>query len=185
LISLLAKKLLHELFAFFFKNARSDFYFMIQRTVIANAKNCFDRAESFIRRAVNKAFNPRVDERARAHSARFYRRIKARFSQTIVANFPRRLAQNQNFGVRRRVRFGYRAVSGYAQKLARFVNQTRADWNFVQIPRARGGFQSASHPKFIRLQRHKMFSKRAARQTENIVFPPNKVKRAAVWQWQR
>ncbi len=60
-ISSRPKKILHQVSAFFCQNARFDFDLMIQRTVVTDIKNRFDRAESFVFRAENQSFNPRID----------------------------------------------------------------------------------------------------------------------------
>ncbi len=106
---------------------------MVQRTCVAKAENAFDRAESFIRRAENKAFYSRINKRAGAHRARFYRRIKNGFRQPIVADFACCLAQNKNFGVRRRVALRDCPVSGCGKQLSVRADKTRADGNFVQF----------------------------------------------------
>src|SRR4028119_1999666 len=96
-VSFRAKKVTHQTSTIFCQNAGSDFDLMIQRATVAKSKNAFDRAETFVECSENKASDSRVDERASAHRARFYRRIKRGFRQPIIADFSGSLSQNQNF----------------------------------------------------------------------------------------
>jgi hypothetical protein len=152
---------------------------MIQRTAVANSEMRLDRAEAQVQSSENQSFNARLHERARAHRARFYRRIKRGFSQTIVADF-HRVAQNQKLGVRRRVAIGARPISRARQKIARFINQTRADRNFVPL----SGFQSRphrlAHPELVDLQRHRTIVACGAGEFEMISFSNYKVKKGKV-----
>ena len=94
---------------------------------------CANRAEAFVRRAVNKPFNSRLNERARAHRARLNRRVNGRACQTIISNRCGCVTQSDDFGVRRRVAMRSGTVSGSRQKLAIARNDDCADWNFVQF----------------------------------------------------
>ena len=70
--------------ALFFKHAGGNFNAMIQKIGIANSKVRFNRSGSFIARAINQSSYSRLNQRARAHHARFNRGINNRVRQPIV-----------------------------------------------------------------------------------------------------
>ena len=112
--------------------------------------NC---AEAFIRRAVNKPSNSRLNQCASAHRARFNRRVNGRAGQTIISDGCGCIAQSDDFGVRRRVAMRSGAVSGCRQKLAFARNDARADWDFVQLGggKQRGVYRFAHPIRIIKL----------------------------------
>ena len=107
-----AKKLLHQLAALFFQHAGSDFNSMIQEIRVANAKPRFDRAGSFIDRAINQPLHSRLNQSAGAHRAGFDRGINNSVCQPVVAELLRGFAQRDDFRVSSRIPIGARSVSG-------------------------------------------------------------------------
>src|SRR5258706_9638461 len=100
---------------------------MIQRTRLTKLKDAFNGTESFVRRAKNQSLDPGLNEGAGAHRARFYGRIKRRFSQPIIADFLGRFTKNQDFGMRRRVTIGSGSIPVDRQNFTLPIYQTGAD----------------------------------------------------------
>src|SRR5205085_5924742 len=132
-----------------FEHARRQPHPVVQRTRVADAEDRLDRARLLVARAVDEARDPGLDERAGAHRARLDRRVNDRARQAVVAYLVRGLAQGEDFGVRRRVAVGARAVAGHGEQRAVAADDAGADGHLA----APGGLarraQSLAHPALV------------------------------------
>src|SRR5437588_1984072 len=187
------EELLHERAAFFAEHARRQLHPVVQRTRVADAEDRLDRARLLVPRAIDQALDPRLDERARAHRARLNRRIDDRARQTVVADLSRGLAQGEDFGVRRRVAVGARAVAGQGEERAVPADDASADGHLA----APGGLARRAyrlaHPALVgggrrlklssRLHRYSRTLSRSDGQKTNIGARPRACQASRIWNY--
>jgi len=82
--------------------------------------------------SVNQTFNPRVDQRARAHCARFNCNKQLAVSQTMVANYGTRLAESDDFRMGRGIVVLDIAVPAFCDDLA-FTDDDRPHRNLTRL----------------------------------------------------
>jgi hypothetical protein len=145
-----AEKFLHECAAFFFEDARSHFNAMIQKISIADLEATPDRARAFVRRAVNQAPDPCLDQSSGAHRARFDRRVNINAGEPVITELPGGLAQGDDFSVGSGIAVGAGAISGDRNEFIAADN-TSADRHLTATPGLLSRGQRLPHPVHIKL----------------------------------
>ena len=143
-----AEKILHQRAAFVFQHALSHFDAMIQKIRVADLEATVNCPGAFVSRAINECFDARLDQSARAHRARFNRRINSDARQAIVAEFTGGFAQRDDFSVGSGIAVGASTVTGDGDELV-VVDNTSADRHFTAISSLTGRGQRLPHPVFI------------------------------------
>src|SRR6185369_14316105 len=126
----------------------SHFNAMIQKICVANSEATLDRTGAFVSRAVNQSSDARLNQSARAHCARFDRRINVNARQPVVAELTGGLAQRDDFSVGSGIAVGASAVTANGDELA-IVNNTSADRHLTAIFGFPSGGERLPHPVFI------------------------------------
>lgn len=85
---------------------------MIELRMVEYRKAGTHRAPFYVVRAVDKARDPRLNHRSRAHRARLDRDVDSGVGQPVVSNGARGLAKRDDFGVRGGIAIRNGAVSG-------------------------------------------------------------------------
>lgn len=143
-----AEEILHFLPALVFQHTRADFDLVVKRVMIRNAKNTFDAARFAVSSAVDKPLDAAVDDRARAHGARFNRDVERAVGKTpalqVFASFP----QRDHFRVRGGVGNGFAQIITTADHLA-VTHDNGADGNFSYGRGAIRERQRLAHKLFV------------------------------------
>ena len=99
-------------------------------------------------RAVDQAFQPGMNQRARAHGARFNCSKQFAAFQAMVAEGGTGFAQGDDLGMGGGIGVGEIAVAAASDDFA-VANDHRADRNFTRFKRALGRAQSFLHEEFV------------------------------------
>ena len=130
------------------QNASAHFHLMIQLGVVHHFHHRMNRSCFRIVRTVNQAFQPRMNQSASAHRARFNCSKELAVSQAMVTEVCTGLAQGNDFGVRAGVGVGQVPIPSPPDNLAS-TDYDRPHRHFSRFERALGGAQSLLHPEFI------------------------------------
>ena len=143
-----AEEIFHFLPALVFQDPRADFDLMVKRVMIRDAKNTFDAARFAVSGAVDEPLDAAVDDRARAHGARFNRDVERAVGKPpalqVLASFP----QRDHFRVRGGIGNGFAQIVTAADHLA-VTHDNRADGNFSDGGGAIRERQRLTHKLFV------------------------------------
>ena len=120
--------------AFGCEHAESDFHLVVEPGVGQDLEASAYRPALWVIRAVDQPRNARLNHCARAHTARLNGYIESRLCKPVIAENPCGFAQNNDFGVRRRVAIPDGAVPR-ARDDSAFVHQHRSDRHFSGVSR--------------------------------------------------
>jgi hypothetical protein len=112
------------------QHARTNLHAMIHVRMGKNFKTGLHRAAARLRSSIDQSRHARLNHGAGAHAARFNRYVQRRVRKAVVANYFRRLAQHNNFRMRRGIAITNGAIAG-ARQYSSFMHQHRADRYFA------------------------------------------------------
>ncbi len=143
-----AKERLQQCSARFGEHTLHDFDAMIERNIVERGRSADDRACTWFARAEHQHCDARVNQRPRAHRARFHRDVQRRAGQAVVSKSQGRGAQRNDFRVRGRVVSTDRLIGAFADNLP-LVRDDGTNGHLTFPRGARREMQRASHEGFV------------------------------------
>jgi hypothetical protein len=99
-------------------------------------------------RTVDQTLDPGMNERARAHRARFHGGKQFAVAQTMVAEVRTGIAQGNDLGMGRRIAFGEIAIPSPANHLT-VTNHHRSHGNFTDFQSTLSAAERFLHQEFV------------------------------------
>src|SRR5207245_10315244 len=161
--------------AFGCEHAESDFHLVVEPGVGQDLEASAYRPALWVIRAVDQPRNARLNHCARAHTARLNGYIESRLCKPVIAENPCGFAQNNDFGVRRRVAIPDGAVPR-ARDDSAFVHQHRSDRHFSGVSRSAGLVEGLLHVGIVSLcHRRENNTRRSKKDLALNYFPKSRI----------